>query len=547
MALALTRITLYFILLCPVQVGFGEASAPSPHTPSPEYFKPLVLLSSIEKGDGSNFSFQTRRVGFVVGDGTLIVTAEHCIDEFRAPPAPSSSRRLFAISPYYGDIFPVEILAYDDIADVAILKAVWPTHPAFALAEPNSLQPGDTSLVPSIPPLRNAQRQINTHFLFEQLTVDHVDRQKADRAILFTEDGLIERGWSGSPILLQESHKVTGVICQLRWHKVTRALFFKRTILQAAGCHIESILKLMQANHLDGSALADPSATFPDIADSETVFGHIQDTFSALVAQDTSTALTHIQQAADERPESAYLHLWLAHIASAQDHKTEDEGKAHLQLVQSSLDTALALAPEDPHILAVCASHLNKGNTKDLAIEYSHAALRHDPDNPLALYTQLVLGYSKYPNLAVMYGQRLTAIEPNNTMAWFYTSMALLNDHQPEEALLAAQQAVVTDPNGLIRAPLARALTALDRTEEARVELEFMTRKCGCANCWFRYASFLLNHQSDQTREAQQALDTARTTKKQNGMTARKLDQLQIQLYKQTDPNQAQSEQHLTP
>ena len=533
------RVTLYFILFCTVRVGSGETSLPSSISPSSEYFKPLVLLSSVDKGADSHFSFQYLRVGFVIGDGTLILTAEHCIDDFLAPSSPSSSRRLFAISPYYGDIFPVEILAYDDMADVAVLRAVWPTHPAFALAEPNSLQSGDTSVIPSVPPFKDDQQQINTDFLFEQLTVDRIDHQEPDKAILFTKDGLIKRGWSGSPILLQDTQQVTGVMCQIRGHKETIALFFKRTVLKAAGCHIQSILKLVRANHLEDSALAvPPPAARPDIPDSAVVFGHIQNTFNALVGHDLPTALTHIQQAANKRPNSAYLHLWLAHIASAQEHKTEEQEETLLQLAYASLDTALALAPEDPHILAVNGSIFKKRNKPDLARQFSQAALNQDPNDALALYTLLLLSMND-PNQAVAYGQRLTAIEPNNTMAWFRTSMALLNDRRPEEALVAAQRTVAIDPNGLIREPLAKALTALDRIEEAQVEFEFMTRKCTCANCWFRYASFLLNHQPDQVEKAQLALDTARTEKKRNGMTDRKLDVLQIQIHKQADPNQA--------
>jgi len=48
-------------------------------------------------------------------------------------------------------VFPVKILASDEVADVAILRATWPGHPAFALAKSNELQGGDITLVPSKP------------------------------------------------------------------------------------------------------------------------------------------------------------------------------------------------------------------------------------------------------------------------------------------------------------------------------------------------------------------------------------------------------------
>lgn len=536
------RIALSLCVLYPVSVCIGDTSSPPPVSPSPEVFKPLVLLNSLEQGIDNSFSFKTRRVGFVVGDGSLIVTAEHCIDDFRTMPAPSSSRSLFAISPYYGDIFPVEIVAYDDVADVAVLKATWPSHPAFALAEPGDLQPGDSSLIPSIPPIRDTEQHINTHFLLEQLTVERIDHKALDKAILFTRDGLIQRGWSGSPILLQDSQSVTGVMCQLRQHTVSRAVFFKKKILKAAGCHVQSLLKLLRAHDLDQAALGVPPTDLPDIPDGVTVFGHVQDTFSALFADDVSEAMTHIQQAIDARPNSAYLHFLLGHVASAQKDETEQEGKRLLQLKEDSMARALALAPEDPHILAVYANHLNKGSKRELAQEYSLASLDHDPNNSLALYVQLLLKHENDPQQAAIYGQRLTDAEPNNTMAWFYTSKALLSRNQPEEALHAAQQAVVTDPNGLIRGALAEAFVVLDRLEEAQTAYEYMAHKCQCENCWFQYARFLIHHLPAQADAAQQALDTARSCAKKRGIPPRALDQLQIQIQKRTDPNQAQAQ-----
>ena len=38
------------------------------------------------------------------------------------------------ISPYYGDVFDFKIAAIDKQADIAILKAPWPRHPALKLA-----------------------------------------------------------------------------------------------------------------------------------------------------------------------------------------------------------------------------------------------------------------------------------------------------------------------------------------------------------------------------------------------------------------------------
>jgi tetratricopeptide (TPR) repeat protein len=524
------RITFYLILCGLAQVCLGQA-----------HFKPIVLLGCIDQKANGNFTLQYQKVGFTVGDGTLIVTAEHCIDSFQAPPALSSSRRLFAVSPYYGDIFPVEILASDNGADVAILRATWPSHPAFALAEPNDLQGGDITLIPSRPTLKDAQDTITNQCLLEHLTVERINHKKPDESILFTETGLIERGWSGSPILLPESQNVTGVTCLITTRTKPIALFFKKKVSKAAGCHVQSIRDLVQTNGLNHSALAIPPDSLPDIPESEIIFGQIQDTFNALLSEDRATALSHIHQITKARPRSAYLHLWLANIAASQKTDAKEEKKTYNQLAQTALNTALTLAPRDPHILAVAGSLFRINHKSDLAKKHSQAALAQDPNNALALYGQLILNHATDPNQAIHFGQRLTSTEPNNTMAWFYTSMAHLRKYQSEEALHAAQQAIIADPNGLIRTPLANALVALDRIDEAHGAYEFMAQKCGCENCWYQYARFLTNHRSDQAIQAQQALNEARSAQRKKGLPPKHLDQLQVQIYKHTDPNQAEA------
>jgi tetratricopeptide (TPR) repeat protein len=487
-----------------------------------------------------SFSFHLLKMGFAVGDGTLILTAEHCIDSFRNAPAHSSSRRLFAVSPFYGDIFPVKILAWDEETDVAILKAAWPIHPAFALAGPNDLRAGAATLIPSRPQFENAEHQINKQSFLDHLTIERISHKKPDEAILFTSAGLVKPGWSGSPILLEDSKKVAGVMCLLKYRTKRRALFFKQKVSRAAGCHVQSIHDLIEANHLGDAAQANLSEFPVTLPDSDAVFGHIQDTFNTVIAKNWPSALVHMQEAVKARPHSAYLHVWLAFLASAQDNQTDEDKESCRQLTEAALEKAIALAPKDPHILAVAGSVFNKPRKRDKATACTKAALAQDPNNALALYSQLVLLHGSDPNEAVTYGRRLTAVEPKNTMAWFYISTALLNGHQPEEALRAAQQAAATDPNALVRTALAKALVSLDRIDEARAAYEFQARRCGCENCWYQYADFLIRHYPKEGLHAQKALDAARTASKKKGLTPRQLDQLQVSIFNKTDPNQGE-------
>lgn len=524
---------IYIVLLCLTLSGRAESPAAVP----PEYLDSIVLLECIDNtADGQN-KFLLPRVGFAVGDGRLILTADHCADDFRDTPPQSSSRCLLAISPYYGDLCPVKLLAYDQTADVALLMADWPEHPALALAGPNDIQIGTTVIVPSLPQFQNKEHHINTDSYLDRLTVEHIDPPSPTQAILFHQVGLIRPGWSGSPILLQDSGRVIGLMSKITHITQRRALFFKKTIPKAVGCHIQRIHQLIDTHPLHQAALLEPLNHWEKIPHSKTVFGRIQNTLNALLDQDLSLAQTQAQEAVTLRPTSAYLHLLLATIIAGQ--QKQPDSSLPDEEWESQLKTAVQLKPKDSHILAVAANLLSHRNKSKQARHYAQEALDLDPNNPLALYTQLTLLQSKDPQQAAKCGQRLVAQEPNNAMAWFYTSRALLYSEHPQEALAAGQQAVAINPNGLLREPLAHALAALDRTDEALVEYQYMAEHCGCESCWYHYCHFLVQQYPDRITEAQDALDHARSTSKKKGIPSNQLDRLQVNIYKQSDPNQA--------
>ncbi len=93
----------------------------------------VVLLAYLGRQQQGSVT-EWAKVGFVIGDGSLILTAEHCVDSLSELKKQAISSELVVISPYYGDVFKVEVLGIDEKADVAVLKADWPGHPALELA-----------------------------------------------------------------------------------------------------------------------------------------------------------------------------------------------------------------------------------------------------------------------------------------------------------------------------------------------------------------------------------------------------------------------------
>ncbi len=516
-----------FLLLSLPRTGWTESIEAIPQ----ELLDPIVLVGCMDYTARGKFSLEMPRMGFAIGDGTLIVTAEHCVDSFRDPAPPSSSRLVFAISPYYGDIYPLRLLASDDRADVALLQADWASHPAFDLADPCDLHPDETLWIPSIPQFIK-DKHLNTTAYLETLCVEHIDYLSETPSIRFTQKGRIEPGWSGSPVILPTSHKIAGLMVKITGTPQRRALFFKRMVYKGFACHVEAI-----PNLLNTQGLALPEYPHPPIrpadANSKAALSDIQGALNALLVSDLYETTDHLKKSVALRPDSAYLHLWLATFMDFLEENDKNE-----QDIECPLMTAIQRRPKDPHILAVSA-HLLKGlNKPEQAQQYAQEALIQDPNNALALYTQLTLLQDKDPDQAVQWGRRLIDLEPNNAMACFYTSMALLN-YDPEEALHVAQQAVAIDPNGVLRNPMARAFAALHRNDEALVEYRYMTEHCGCESCWYQYCRFLTEQYPDRISEAQNALDQARSTSKKKGLPSNHFDTLQVNIYKQSDPNQA--------
>lgn len=514
----------------------NQVSAAETVDPNHALLQPIVLLNYIDHTSNGKIILKSMKVGFVIGNGTLILTADHCADDFLEPLPHATSRQIFVVSPYYGDIFPVQFLGRDQQADIALFQAAWDTHPAFALAESNDPQPGDKILIPSLPQFQDSEHHFNNQYLMEQLTIQKIDLDRSVDAIVMNQKE-IQPGWSGSPLLLQNPVRVAGVTCLIQKWSTKKWFFFKKHSEHVTGPHVQSICDLIESLGLSHAAFDTPSQ-LPSITDGPEVMAFIHESFNALVSNQINQAVDAIESAAAARPHSAYLHMWLATVTSALPPSDELDSKTQEKQALSQLETALTLAPEDPHILAV-AGQLNRNISKNQARQYNQAALELDPNNTLALYDQLLLLYTTEPNQAVQLGQRLTALDPNFAMAWHYTSEAFLYAHRAEEALASAQQSVALDPNGLIRKPLAHALKYLGRHKEAEQEFIFMTQHCGCDRCWRDYSEFLITSCQDRETDAQTALDEAKATSKKKGLRANSLNQIQFKIYIESDPNQA--------
>jgi tetratricopeptide (TPR) repeat protein len=482
---------------------------------------------------------QWPRVAFAIGDGTLLLTAAHCVDALCGSPGQAMSPDIVAISPYYGDAYSCEILAVDKNADVAILKASWPVHPALALAGEEELKAAKRIVIVSRPSkkAKKPPYRLGQQIRAEKLPVLALDEKRPYKAVVLKGTRSVVEGWSGSAMVLPGSGKVAGVLGRLQPVKLRLLNIPLRK--DAAGCSVRSIWTLLRKHGLESAAQRQPAGLEP-VKDAQPAFSLAMDYFEALLNEDTTKPVEIAREMVTLRPQSVHAQLFLAFGANLRAHARESKPDPFLALAESSYQEALRLEPNSAHAHAVYGNFLlNRGRNQE-ALAQTESALAADPNNSLAVVNRLVILGVTNPAQAEEFGSQLVEKDPNNARYWHYYGTALSKLDRYEQALAAAQKAVALDPKGLYEGGLADALATLDRLDEAEPLYKKMTKTCGCQRCWYRYALFLVNHRSGKLAESEKALKTAESKAHMLRVSQEDINSLRLQLFEKTSPEQAE-------
>ncbi|MHC4519693.1 MAG: tetratricopeptide repeat protein [Planctomycetota bacterium] len=499
----------------------------------------VVVLGYYDRGRGTA-SVRWPRVAFAIGDGTLLLTAAHCVDDLLDPSARPVSPEAVVISPYYGDAFGFEIVAVDLKADLAVLQAHWPAHPALALAAETESTTAEKLLIVSRPSVRQDEpyhlgRDVRT----ELLAVIGAEAKRPSQAVQLEGAQQITHGWSGSAIVIPSTGRVAGVLGQINRKTVRRAVFFRIPRVDALGCSVRSVHKLLREHGLEGIA-ARPAPSLETIPNGKLGFSLAMDYLEALLNKDTPQAIRVARELVGLRPESVRAHLMLAHGAAVAALDANAPLEESRTLAESSFEKALQVDPNSAHAHAAYANFLLDCGRDSEALARVELALSMDPNDPLTQVNRLILLGKIDPGRARAAGEQAVASDPNNPYLWFYHSSTLLKLDQAEQALDAAQRAVDLDPNGLFYSPLADALTALDRLDEAEKHYEHMTQRCACQQCWYKYALFLVHRRKHRLSEATHALEMAEAKAASNRIASRRMIRLKLQLLEKTSPQEAE-------
>lgn len=477
----------------------------------------LVLLAHIDYRQQETL-VSWPRVAFTIGDGTILLTAKHCVD---SPPRWSErpmSPEIVAVSPYYGDIYHCEVLATEKKADLAILKAPWSVHPALALAGEEELNNAEQITIFSRP-IRKSKKshQLGRQIRTATLSIERLNVTKPITGMKLKGTGPVRRGWSGSAMVLPDSVKVTGVISALTGIRLGLPVLFSVTIVfDTIGSKVESIWELLRQNDLEFVAKSYYPSPFKPVTDAQPAFSGIMDYFETLLKKESKESLETARRLVTLRPESSYAHLLLAISADKQAHEPDSEPQHRkascgdlLSLAESSYQNALKLDPNSTYIHAAYGNFLMNRHRNQDALAQIESALAIDPNNGLAAINRLIILTQSEPNEAEKYANQLIKKDPNNPDYWFHYGTALLEVGKNEQALDAAQKALDMSPKGSFYGGLADILVKLDQLNKAERYYKKMTKSCGCQRCWFKYAQFLVHHRPKKLDKAEKALSKA--------------------------------------
>jgi len=486
----------------------------------------IVILGYLDQRQGFNSQAKWPSVAFAIGDGTLLLTAAHCVAHYQITSQVPVSVDTVAISPYYGDVFDFEILAIDKKADLAILKAPWPTHPALSLASEQELIAAKQILIASRPQSKHVAHQLRS----ELLPVLKIDEKDPNTALQVKGTKQVVRGWSGSPMVIPENGKVAGVLTKLGKRSFKRLIIFRSTRHDAMGCSIRSIYELLRKQNLESYAMSQPSE-LKEIPDAEQAFSLATNFFEELFNKNTEGYFQAAREFSKMRPDSVQAHLLLSLASTVKARDPNEPEEKYLDLAEASYKKALQIDPNIAQTHAVYGNFLKKFGRNDKALAQSEAALAIDPNDRLALINKLTL---LKPAELKDTAQRLISIDPNDPYFWFYYSSSLRNLGENEKALEAAQKAVAIDPNGKFYGCLADALTKLNKVDEAEPYYKLMTERCGCQSCWVKYANFIVNHRPNKLDEAGKALEKAEFLSRTRRVSKENINLLKLRLLEKT-------------
>jgi len=477
---------------CVLFILLGICSPASLYAPQAAPIRPedslVVVTSSAPIG---------KRAGnaFVIGDGTLVVTAHHLVFEESEQGEHQMPGLVSLVSPYLGQACYGEILAADEELDLAVLKAAWQGHPALQLADDDSIFSaervqiiGMPEVIHGIGPDANEPFPESMTFQREVLPGDFVAvRQRTPRFISLRGIGQLGDGWSGSPMLLPGSCKATG--CFVRLHGTKGQRF-----VSAQGPAISQVKRLVVQAGQEKS-LHPVEHGLSRAKDATDVFLLTLHAYRHYLGRDYDRAFERARSLIGVRPESVFAYTLAASVAEEQT-KFDDAERYYQE--------ALRLDPNAANLKIYYAQFLSK-HQPDKALEILQRIWQSDRYKPyVALLMFNVLSERGEFGRCAEFLNEALKVSPNNAYLWVNLGGCQFHLGEANDAIISLSKAVKLLPEtGPFRGQLAQLLEKQGRLDDAERHFRKLLQiEPDNPVVHFWLAQFLAKHQPTAKKEA---------------------------------------------
>jgi len=476
------------------------------------------------------YSFMEKRAGcgFVIGDGTLVVTAHHLVFEESEHGQHEMRGMVFVASPYLGDACEAKIVAADEELDLAVLETPWKGHPALRLVDESGLMSAERLVVTGIPETVRSLAPSSHEPLIESLdgqtedlSVDFVAvRGKIPRFIALSEVGQLGEGWSGSPMLLPDSNIAAGCFTSLQTER--------GELVGARGSAVTQVRRLLKQCGREQS-LAPSDSHLAPVKDAMDAFILLAQAYHHITNKQYGWASDKIEKFLRLRPESSFGYTQSAGIAEKQNRY--DSAEQHFQ-------KALELNPEEMGTRFYYAQFLSDRDP-DKALEMLQQIWQHDQWKPAVavLMFNILIERDQFQHASELLNEALK-LNPRNAYLWMGLGGCQYNLKKLDEAIEDYSKAVELLPErGPFRGQLAHLLEHVGRLDEAEKqfrELLNVEPDNPVVHLWL--ARFLGKHRSQAKDEALKEAKIALELPPRKDLPREKIEQFIQELQSQAAP-----------
>mgnify|MGYP003830290999 CR=1 FL=1 len=461
--------------------------------------------------------------GFVVGDGTLVVTCDHLIygrsekGDYRAERLP------VVVSPHLGWACDARILASDEGLDLSVLEVPWKGHPSLTLADANAVLGARSARIVGLAGMVKRWSDWDAAGSPEDFEAQEEEMQvvlggmhaRVPRSIMLSGTGRVGPGWSGSAMVLPGTSTAIG--CFSAIHAVPKdEQTPSKQAMGPAVCQVAEFLR----GRADASRLcrADGLLKRPD--DARDAYVLALRASSYLRSEKYESALEPAHAFIELRPDCSYGHKVLAYA---------NDKLGRVGVARESYRRAMELDPNSLHCQLLYAQLLTDYGDPNQARQILEPLWQAGRSRgPVAIsLVNLWRGRNEFSRCLEIL-EEATQAEPRNSYLWRLMACCRGLTQGPTAAIELLTRAVELRPEeGPTRGMLAQMLELMGNLDEA--EKHFRTlldveSTNPVVYCWL--AQFLSKHRPGAAQEALKLAEKALELPAHPSLPREKIEQL---------------------